>query len=237
MVNLVRSKDPPISVYNAEKILPQINYLLCANNSEVKADALWALSFIADFDGEYIDVIIESKILPLVMSLLSSHNLEVMAATTRLIGNLANRKNQQIHLLIKHGVFHQICYPLMHHNAVLRREALSCLSKIASGSQFQLNAFFTCTELLKLIVENLYHLDTKTRYEALCCVSYMIKRGSEEQILVLINKGAIEPLFLLMKVSSSQEDKEMAKIAQKLLFALFKKADELIEQRAKLFKY
>lgn len=230
IVNLLRIKDPQISLANAQSMIPTINGLVMNVDSTAKVDALWALTYIADGNEEYIQLVIDSGIISAVVPLLSNHRIKVQLAAMRLLGNIATGTDEQTNVLLNNDILIHIRFPLMHPKDNLRRMALWCMSNITVGSQEQVQAVFH-SGLLGRIVESLSREDMKTSREALFTVNNMISLATKEQVLDVINVGAINPLFqLLLSI-----DEQMARLAQNALKTLFQKADQLVEKYSEIY--
>lgn len=230
IVNLVRCKEPQISLENVKRLVPRINLMLLGLDNLVKIDALWALTYIADCDVDYIQIIIDSTIIHSIVPLLSSHRYRIMLAAMRMLGNVATGSDAQTDVLIITDILVHIRFPLTHHKDNLRRMALWCLSNITVGTQEQIQAVFDAG-LLNRIIENLSQPDIRTRKEALFTINNLITGGSKEQALDIITAGAPKPLFHLMMVSNSS----IAQMARISLQNLFAKANQLVEKYASIY--
>jgi hypothetical protein len=104
------------------------------------------------------------------------------------------------------------------------------MSNITIGTSEQVQAVYN-SGLLSRIVENLARHDMKTRREALFTINNMISLATREQILDIINVGAINPLFQLLLAV----DEEIATTAHTALKTLFSKANQLVEKYSELY--
>lgn len=201
------------------------------NDSTIKIDALWALTYIADCNEEYIQTVVDSGVITTIVPLLSSHCYKSMLAAIRLLGNIATGTDAQTDVLLSNDILIHIRFPLMHHKENLRRMALWCLSNITVGTQDQVQAVFH-SGLLNRIIEGLARPDLKTCKEALYTISNMITSGSLDDAMDIINAGAVDPLVQLMMTN----DIPIVTAAIHALKSLFSKCQLLVGKYADLYE-
>lgn len=230
IVNMVRCKNPQISLDKAKNLIPMINKILKRSSTDARIDALWALTYLADCDETYIQIIIDSGIIPQIVPILADYRFKLQLAAMRMLGNIATGTNEQADVLIANDLLVHIRLPLIHPKECLRRMALWCLTNITVGTPNQVQAVFE-SGLLNRIVENLSREDMKTRREALIALNNMINAAKKEQALDIFNSAAVGPLFHLLTVA----EEDMALIARSALRTLFMKANQLVEGYSALY--
>jgi hypothetical protein len=193
-------------------------------DSVTKIDALWALTYIADYSQDYIQLIIDNEVIPHVIPMLASHRYKIMLASMRMLGNIATGTDEQTQVLIDHDILINIRFPLMYHKDNLRRMALWCLSNITVGTHDQVQAVYS-SGLLQRITDCLALPDVRTRREAIYCLNNLIMSGNKENSLIMINAGAIGPLFTLIMT----QDEQISLLARQSLKTLLEKANQLVD--------
>lgn len=235
IMNLVRCTDPQISLENGAKIIHMINKLMTINDITTKNDALLALSYIVYCNKEYNQIVIESGAIATIVPLLSSHCYSFMLAAMSVLGTVATGTNEQIDVLMANDILIHIRHPLWHQNEVLCQRALWCLSNITAGTQEHMQAVMESVILVQ-IVEGLSRPEKETRKEALLLIRNLIANGSADQIILIIQAGAVIPLVKLMKHNDEEIDEEITMIAIQSLKNLFYKSPSLVKWYAELYE-
>lgn len=224
-VNMVRYQQNPLSMKNAIQVIPKLCVLATRRDAITRIDALWALTFIADFRGEYIQQIIESNIVGQVIGMLNDPYQKLQVAAMRLLGTIAAGTDEQTQVLLDEGLLVNIRYSLTHHNRSLCRLALWSLSNITVGTQMQAQAVLQ-SRLLTAIVSNLTHSDIKIVKEALLTVRNLIDALSLTQMKEIFDCNPIRPMFDLIMSS----DQEISQAASDALTLLFSKSEFLVQK-------
>lgn len=213
------------------EIVQKLCQLATRRDAATKVDALWALTFIADFGEDYIALIIEGDIIDRIITMISSHNQKLQVAAMRLLGNIATGSDEQTQVLLDYGILNNLRFAVINHNRNLRRTALWCLSNISVGTLNQAQEVFY-SGLLPVIVDNLSHIDPRVVKEAMLTVRNLISAGTIEQMLDIIDCRAINPMFNLIM----SEEAETSEAARQALNTLFAKGGQLVERYSRMYE-
>jgi hypothetical protein len=109
ILNVCRGKPaPPLSA--VASVLPYLAAMIQYPDSEVVADALWALSYISDGTNDGISAVLAHGALPAIIHHLSSGaGQPIEAPALRCLGNIVSGDDHQTTLAIEHGAITVLC--------------------------------------------------------------------------------------------------------------------------------
>uniref|UniRef100_A0A3P8W064 Importin subunit alpha n=1 Tax=Cynoglossus semilaevis TaxID=244447 RepID=A0A3P8W064_CYNSE len=188
--NLCRNKNPfpPLSA---------VMQLLHLSDKDILSDACWAISYLSDGDNDRIDVVVKTGIVPKLVELMSHEQLGTPAL--RSIGNIVSGSDTQTQMVIDAGVLNALPELMRHPKASVQKEAAWALSNIAAGPCKQIQQLITCG-LIPPLVEQLRNGDFKTQREAVWAVTNFTSGGTVEQVVYLVQSGALEAIINLLQV-------------------------------------
>jgi hypothetical protein len=191
--NLCRGKPRPQFEY-VSKAMPYLCRLLGCSEPEVLTDALWALSYIADGDEQYINLLLESGVIGTVVQALGCGNDEYGTPAIRVVGNVATGSHQQTQVILSCGALAHLPHFLHAKKSNLVKEACWLLSNVTAGTPDQIQAVVDAGLLSKVLDLCLGGSSHLVRKEAFWTIANLAVGGRNDQIQVAVDLGLIKAL-------------------------------------------
>ena len=131
-----------------------------STDSEVRSDALWALSYASSGDNDAVASIVRAGAVPrLVDGVLGSRgNYAFLSPTLRTLGNIVTGADEHTQVVVDNGGVGALCTVLRHEKKNIRKEAVWALSNISAGTPAQIAAVLAVPgiidEVKRIVVED-----------------------------------------------------------------------------------
>jgi importin subunit alpha-6/7 len=200
--NLCRGKPPP----NFEVVrpaLPLLARLLYSNDMETVTDACWALSYLSDGPNERIQAVLNAGVAPRLVELLGSSTPAVQTPALRTVGNIVTGDDTQTQFILNLNALPALLWLLDHPKKNIRKEACWTISNVTAGTAEQIQLVIDA-EVFPKLIDMLVHADFDIQKEAAWAVSNATSGGSPQQIVYIVQCGAIAPLCDLLEVKDTK---------------------------------
>eukprot|EP00607_Mallomonas_marina_P007117 CAMPEP_0182437072 /NCGR_PEP_ID=MMETSP1167-20130531/84798_1 /TAXON_ID=2988 /ORGANISM="Mallomonas Sp, Strain CCMP3275" /LENGTH=543 /DNA_ID=CAMNT_0024629859 /DNA_START=111 /DNA_END=1742 /DNA_ORIENTATION=+ len=200
--NLCRGKPPP-SFETVKPALPLLARLIFSTDMETVTDSCWALSYLSDGPNERIQAVLNVGVAPRLVELLASPTAAVQTPALRTVGNIVTGDDSQTQFIINLNALPALLWLLDHPKKNIRKEACWTISNVTAGTAEQIQAVIGCGIFAKLI-DLLRHSEFDIQKEAAWAVSNATSGGSPDQIMFIVQQGAIPPLCELLRVQDTK---------------------------------
>uniref|UniRef100_A0A8V0Z387 Importin subunit alpha n=1 Tax=Gallus gallus TaxID=9031 RepID=A0A8V0Z387_CHICK len=182
--NLCRGKSPPPEFDKVSPCLPVLSRLLFNSDSDLLADACWALSYLSDGPNEKIQAVIDSGV-------------------CRRLVTEPEFISKCISVILNCSALPCLLHLLSSPKESIRKEACWTISNITAGNRAQIQAVIDAN-IFPVLIEILQKAEFRTRKEAAWAITNATSGGTPEQIRYLVNLGCIKPLCDLLTVMDSK---------------------------------
>ena len=203
--NLCRKKPaPPLDLVSPA--LPLLARLIHNTDEKTVADACWALYHMSYGSNDRIEAVLQAGVAPRLVELLHDETTALSAALCT-VSNFVTGDEAQTQRILDLNVLPTLLKLLGNSKKNIRKEAAWAVSNIACGTQDQIQAVIEAGLVPKLI-ELIQTADADVQKEAAWAVSNTTCGGDADQIMYLVQQGAIPPLCNLLD-SDNDEVVEM----------------------------
>jgi len=204
--NLCRGKNPPPDFAKVSKSLQILSHLLFSTDSDVLADACWALSYLSDGPNEKIQAVIDSGVCRRLVELLMfplNTSQSVVSASLRAVGNIVTGDDVQTQVILNCNALPCLLHLLSCQKESIKKEACWTVSNITAGNKQQIQAVID-SNLFPVLIEILQKSEFKTRKEAAWAITNATSGGTPDQIRYLVEQGCIAPMCELLTVMDAK---------------------------------
>lgn len=200
--NLCRGKPAP-AFDIVRPALPLLARLLFSNDIETVTDACWALSYLSDGPNERIQSVLNCGVAPRLIELLGSSTASVQTPSLRTVGNIVTGNDDQTQLILNLNALPSLLWLLDHQKKNIRKEACWTISNITAGTSEQIERVIE-TGIFPKLIELLNTAEFDIQKEAAWAVSNATSGGTTQQIIYIVQQGALTPLINLLHVNDTK---------------------------------
>lgn len=201
--NLCRGK-PRCQLQWIAPALPILKELIYLNDTEVLADACWALSYLSEGNDEQssnaIGMILGAGVASRLVQLLQHSSQNVQTPALRAVGNIVSGNDQQTETMIVSGCISALKALLTRAKKTLvRKETCWTISNITAGNRSQIQAVID-EGLIPLLVEMHPHADSEVKKEIGWALANAASGASAIQVQYLVEVKVVPPLCKSLNV-------------------------------------
>lgn len=223
MSNLCRNKNPTPPFDKIKQLLPALAKLLSHNDKTILSDVCWALSYVTDDTAEKIQAVVDSGCIPRLVWLLGCDDPAIVTPALRSVGNIVTGDDKQTDVVLAHNVLPNLINLLEHKKSNIIKEAAWTVSNITAGNTHQIQKVLDA-EVMGPLVKVLQGGDFKAQREAVWAITNITSGGSNEQVIMMIEKyPIIKPYCDLMLA----KDTRTVEVVLNGLQTLFRVADSV----------
>jgi importin subunit alpha-1 len=189
MSNLCRGKPHP-RLEAVKVAIPPLAGLCVHKDEEVSTDALWALSYIADFGEDALDALLafDPPLVPRFAAALHGTPSQLTPAL-RALGNLVTGNSRHTRAVTELGFLNSMPFLLAHHKRGVQKEGLWTLSNILADDPKYIAQVLAVPGLWQHVLTHLEGSANDLVKEAAWCVSNAITTSADDQMLRDVIRG------------------------------------------------
>jgi len=162
-----------------------------------------ALSYLSDGPNERIAAVLHSGVAPRLVELLANQNGSVQTPALRTVGNIVTGTDEQTQYILNLNVVPHLLALLTHPKKNIRKEACWTISNVTAGTSEQIQLIINHQVVPKL-VELLHTAEFEIQKEAAWAMSNATSGGTPDQIIYLVQQGAIAALCNLLNAQDAK---------------------------------
>ena len=149
------------------------------------------------------NLVVLSDIIPYITSLLESDYSKVILPALRALGSIVSGTDEQTQIVLDAGFLGPLQTLLQHRKENIVREAMWGLSNVTAGNANQVEMVIRAN-LIPLIINVMKTRTFKTQKEAAWALCNMTASGNPEQMMFLVQLGAIPAMCDLLDCKETQ---------------------------------
>lgn len=201
--NFCRGTPPPRLDLIAT-VLEQLPQLLSANDTQVVADAAWAIAYLCDGSDIHAAAVVRAGVCPQLVALLASPEKSLQAPALRSLGVMATGSAEMTQAVVDSGALPALVKLLPDAAEPLQKEAVWTISNIAAGTREQIQEVLD-SGAVPLLVQLLAPSSAlAVREEAAWALGNAACSGTPPQVAYLAASGCVPPLLVLLGHSRAE---------------------------------
>ncbi len=200
--NFCRGKPAP-DLGRVAPAVPVLAQILRGADADAKPDAIWALSYVSDGDDDSIQTVLDTGIAGLIVEMLDAES-NIITPALRTVGNIVSGSDVQTQAIIDAGLMSRMQHLLNHPKRTVRKEACWVLSNIAAGTHRQISTVIGTKECMQRVTDMAVSSEWEVRKEAVWVVGNIATGGTDEQIMSIIEAGAIDAVCSILGVNDTK---------------------------------
>ena len=197
IANLCRGKPPP-AFAKVRGVIPVLGRAIETNDTEMQADACWALNYLGDGDHERIQALVDAGVCARLVELMEHTAQTVKTPALRAVGNVVTGDDSQTEHILALGALGRLRNLLVDPRHTIRGEACWTISNITAGNHTQIQKVMNA-DVFPRLVECAKDVETYVAKEAVWAITNATSGGTTDQVLTLGRTGCIQGLVAALE--------------------------------------
>lgn len=176
-----------------------VNLLDTKTHSETLLNACWGLTYLTEENDSVVQSLIQENVSSKLLSFLQHKNSDIVLVALRIIGNFIH--NGFLQHMIDSGFLNNVPSLLRNCDSSIRSEICYLLSLVADHGTEYIEYLIKLSEEMRRVIDIMQNSSLNERTEAIWVIYNIANKGSDLQLKILVDLGALPSLCQNMHVN------------------------------------